>query len=513
VINNTGGAGVQFNTNTNVTQDLFMRSGNCNGNDHLILASNAGSTARIATITNTAGVSFSGNTIVQKFMNTMPAQYYDLSSPVSNTNVMDWDNEMYISGVGNYDGIGGPAGVDGAPFNLAPTMHTYDEPSNTYVTVTSTNTALQPGIGYDLLLADDAAISQWNAKTIDSRGTPNFGDITLSGLTYNVNVGGPTGPGGDGWQLVGNPYASHIDYSLVTKQRMTNNIYFTDNGNYSDYVATMGTTILAPYQGFYVETNPTALPKSITFTEACKVEGNYTTEFYRKKQHDIKLMVHSSLVPFNHEISVNFNDDATLGYDLNMDASYRKFPKAIAPAIYLIDNQTQKKMIRNTINSSANEVVMPLGIFTPKAGVYYVDVNVVNSADYTNIWIENTKTGVRYDYTSSVAFNGEELGTNNDFVLKMSKKKNLSSAPIFSESNLLVFATENTLNLKSINKDEIVKEVLVYDMTGKVLIKQYNLSVNTSSVAKINISDLPSGLYIVNTIDEQGKVANKKIIK
>lgn len=513
VIDNTGGAGVQFNTNTNVTQDLFMRSGNCNGNNHLILVSDASTTARIATITNTAGVSFSGNTIVQKFINTMPAQYYDLSSPVSNTNVMDWDDEMYISGVGNYDGIGGPAGVDGASFNLAPTMHTYDEPSNTYVPLTATNTALQAGTGYNLLLADDPSITQWNTKTIDSKGTPNFGDITLAGLTYNVNQGGPDQPGGDGWQLVGNPYASHIDYTLVSKTRMTNNIYFTDNGNYSDYIATMGTTILAPYQGFYVETNPTALPKSITFTESCKVEGNYTTEFYRKKQNDIKLIVHSSVVPFNHEVSVNFDDNATLGYDLNLDASYRKFPKAIAPAIYLIDNETQKKMIRNTINNASYEVTMPLGIFTPKAGVYYVDVNVLNAVDYTTIWIENTKTGVKYDYTASVAFNGEELGTNNDFVLKMNKKKDASVASSISESNVMIFSTENTINLKSVNKDETVKEVSVYDMTGKILIKQSNLSVNTSSITKINISELPAGLYIVNTIDELGKVTNKKIIK
>ena len=132
--------------------------------------------------------------------------------------------------------------------------------------------------------------------------------------------------------------------------------------------------------------------------------------------------------------------------------------------------------------------------------------------DY-NIWIENTKTGVKYDYTASVAFTGEELGTNNDFVLKMNKKKDSSVTSSISESNVMIFSTENTINLKSVNKDETVKEVSVYDMTGKILIKQSNLSVNTSGITKINISDLPAGLYIVNAIDEQGKVTNKKIIK
>jgi len=513
VIKNTGGAGVQFNTNTYVTQDLFMRSGNCNGNNHLILKSDINSTARIAAITNTTGVSFSGATIIQQFINTMPGQYYDLSSPASDATVNDWDNEIYISGIGAYDGIGGPAGVDGVVFNGDSTMHTYDEVANAFYAVTGSGTALVPGTGYQLLLADDPGITQWNAKVLDTRGKPNFGTLTLSGLTYNANQGGPLMPGGDGWHLIGNPYASHIDYGLVTKTRMLNNIYYTDNGNYSLWP---NGTIIPPYQGFYVETQHNALAHSLTFTEACKVAGNYTTEFYRtKSNYDIKLMISSPVAAYHHENIINFDSQASANYDEAFDATYRKFPNPIAPAIFMMDESIGRNMIRNVVNSKEEELTIPIGIFTPKEGTYYIDLSVLNSDTYTEVWIENTKTGVKYENSSSVAIVGTNLGTNTDYVLKMGKRNKPNAGISLNnvESTLLVFTTENALNLKSTSSDRTLKEVSIYDMTGKLMLKQSNVLVNTDNVSKIDISALTMGVYIVNTIDENGKTLNKKIIK
>jgi hypothetical protein len=508
-INNTGtGGSVRFNSTQNVTNDLVMVRGNCNSNSRLYLRSNASTSARLAPITNTAVVSFTGNLMIEKFIPDMPGQYYDLSSPTSNSTVMDWDNEIFISGIGTYDGIGGPAGVDGDVFNGVGSMHTYDEPSNSFSPVSGSTTPLVPGTGYQLLLADDGSATNWFAKTLDNRGIPNYGDIAITGLSYSAGSG-------EGWHLVGNPYASHIDYAAVTKLRMTDNIYFTDNGNYSDYVATFGTTILPPFQGFYVETNTSPLAHSITFTEGCKVD-NHTTEFYRTKNtSDIKLMIHSPLVPYSHENTINFNQEATVNYDENYDASYRKFPVPIAPAIYMLDKTINKKLIRNVIDSKSDEVSIPLGVFTPKAGVYYIDVVVSNADAYTSLWIENTKTGNRYEVGSSVAVVGEELGTNTDFVLKMSKKAKSSNTLMVGalQNDMMIFTTENTLNLKSLNGNRILQSVEMYDMTGKLVFSQLNVNATADDITKLDITALSNGIYIVNTVDENGKVLNKKIVK
>lgn len=502
-IRNTGiGGGVVFNTTTFVSRNLFMRSGNCNANGKLILKSDASATACLAKITNTAAVSFSGQLIVQNFMDNMPGQYYDMSSPISNSNVMDWDNEIYISGVGDYDGIGGPAGVDGTTPGFANSMHTYDETINDFAAVTSTAAALSPGVGYQLLLADNASMTNWLAKTIDTRGTPNYGNVALTGLTKTTGMG-------EGWHLVGNPYASHITYSLVTKTNMTNNLYYTDNGNYSTWPYG---TVIPPYQGFYVECSSGS--GSITFNENCKIQGNYTTEFYRQKaQGDIKLTIHSSVVNYPHQIYLNFNNEATEKYDVDFDASYRKFPIAVAPAIYFMDKSNQKNMIRNEVNSNNEELTLPLGVFTPKAGLYYIDVTINNADEYNQIWIENTKTGVKYEYNTSVAFSGEDLATNSDFVLKLRKAKQSENTLPIVQNTINTFVTENTLNVTSNSGDQLLKEITIYDMTGKMVFNQNQVMVNSNSQTKFNIAHLSNGIYVVSIIEASGKLNTKKIIK
>lgn len=504
-INNTGGAGVVFNSNVKVTNDLVMVSGNCNsGSSKLTLFSDANASARIAPITNTASVSFSGTMVIQKFIDEMGASYFDLSSPTQNSTVNDWDNEIYISGIGPYDGVGGPAGVDGDVFNGAASMNTYDETINDFVPVTGSSTALSPGTGYNLLLGDDSGPTTWFAKTIDTRGIPNYGDISLTGLTRTAGAG-------LGWHLVGNPYACHIDYANVTKLRMTNNIYYTNGGLYSDYVADFG-TVLPPYQGFYVETNTSALAHSITFVESCK-EDNHTTEFHRTKNlNDIKLVIHSSIVPYSAENNIKFTEKTSSKFDVDIDASYRKFPIPVSPALYMMDKTANKSMITNYMDNTSDEVTIPLGIFTPKTGVYYLDVNVANANGYNSIWIENTKTGNQYDAGTSVAVLGEELGTNTDFVLRMSKKDSNQSL-LVTDNNLLIFNTENILNLKSTKEQQTVNSIEIFDMAGKKVFTYSNALVNTSTPTKLDISTLQNGIYIVNVICQNGEVINKKIIK
>lgn len=500
---------VKFTRTQTITKELKMIGGTCNSNsNNLILASNSDETACISSISTPTNVNFTGSMVIQKFIDELPASYYDLSSPVSNTTVNDWDNEIFISGIGPYDGIGGPAGVDGyAGDSSIFTMHTYNEVTNHFDSVTGSNTSLVVAKGYQLYFADDAGETTWYAKTIDSRGTPNFGDITLTGLTRTAGKG-------LGWHLVGNPYACAIDYDNTTKTRMTNNVYYTDGGNYTNYFTAFGHRILYPHQGFYVETQNTALLKELKFTESCKID-DHTTTFVRKKPvYDVKLTISSSVVPFSHENNIIFNNDATIGFDEGIDASYRKFPVAIAPAIYMKDNTLNHDMITNYLNTQLEEVTIPLAIFTPKAGMYYIDANVLNTADYNYVWIENTKSGDKFDLNNSVPVDAQAMHTNNDYVLRLSKTKKIQIiAEKAINTDLLIYTTENTLNLKSSTDKYLVTEVLVFDMAGKLILTKNNIELQVAQAEKIDITQLPSGIYVVRAMNEKGEILTKKIVK
>ncbi len=508
-INNSGGS-VVFNANRTVSNDLIMIAGDCNSNDRLTLVSTPAKTARIAEITNPTAVSFTGNTIIQKFIGAMTVDindpttcYYALSSPVQSTNVYDWDSEMYISGIeASPEEIPGPGGVDGNVLSLTESMYTYDGLGGNYVPVTGSLTAVQPGVGYALVFAD--TYSAWYAKTIDTRGAPNFGDVTVSGLDDN---------GADAWYLVGNPYACHIDYDLVTKSNILPTAYFIDQGNYS----ALPTSIIPPHQGFFCDVDD-FFSGELLFTESCKV-NNYTTEFYRTApNYDIQLTLSSGSVKYSHANTISFNEEASLNYDRNLDHVYKKFPEFVAPAIYMTATDAksgrEKTLIKNTMDSKADEVTMPLSIFTPVAGVYHIDASVLNLDTYTYAWIENKITGTKYDLNSAIAIEGKEQATNTDYVLRLSKsKQNAALAATILETDLIIFSTENAINIKSSSVDHQMKEVTVYDMTGKIVLSQNNVSVIANDIYKIDVTSLATGVYIVKAIDEQGRVISRKLLK
>jgi hypothetical protein len=510
-INNPGGS-VSFTSPKRVVNELIMTAGNCNSNAaRLILVSDVNATASIPAITNTAVVSFSGNLVIQKFIDNISLTgpwglHYNLTSPTQSSVVMDWDDEMFISGIGSYDGIGGPAGVDGITPGGYQSMYTYNEVTNAIVAVTGTNTPLVVAKGYQLLLADNSSNDQWYAKTIDTKGIPNYGNVTLTGLTY-------TSGKGLGWHLVGNPYASAIDYNLVTKTNVTNNIYYTDQGNYSDWFGTFGDRILPAHQGFYLEASSGSLGgRSVVFKESSKV-NNHTTFYNRSKPvYNIKMVLSSALTPYAHENHIIFAENAKIGFDEDVDASYHKFPAAVAPAIYMKDNVAERGIITNYMSDKADEVTIPLEIFTPKTGVYYIDVVALNTEGYKNIWIENIKTGDKYEVGNPAAVQGVEMETNLDYVLRMSK----ASKPEIIEkddNNVLVFATENTLNLKSLTTDQIVTELKIYDMTGKLVLSLTDISITATSALQVDISGLTPGIYVVSTLNANKKTKNSKIVK
>ena len=55
---------------------------------------------------------------------------------------------------------------------------------------------------------------------------------------------------------------------------------------------------------------------------------------------------------------------------------------------------------------------------------------------------------------------------------------------------------------------ESVKQLCIFDVQGKIMLRQENLSDNT-----VNISNLPSGTYIVQVISKRGKEYTSKLVK
>lgn len=492
--------GLVVNSPQSLSNILTVSGGNFNSNGNFTLLSDASTTARIAPVT--GGGTFSNSMTIQKFISGRPKGWHDLSSPVQSTTINDWDDEMYMSGIGPYDGIVGPAGVDGNTGANFKSVYTYSEPTANYVVVTGSATTLQVGTGYEIWLADDQ--TSWFSKVIDTRGVPNFGTKVIS-----CSFAGPGSA--KGYNLIGNPFASAITFSACTRTNVNANILFLDgSGNVTSY----GSNATIPaHQGFWVIANGAAA--SISIPENAK-STDVTTSHYRKNEdYGIKLVFSSPMLPYYNENEVNFESGATLGFDNDLDAPYIKSPINSAPALFMTNNENNGKMITNAINADADEVILPLGYYTPLEGTYYIQPNVLNTNGYNYVWIENTKTGQKFDLnTSSIPVEGKDDAINTDYVLHLSKLSNSSIQTQSAFSNdIIIFNIENSVNIKANNADHILNTVSIYDLSGKLITEQTAVLLNAGNTISVDISALAKGMYIVNVTDENGNRQSKKIIK
>ncbi len=79
------------------------------------------------------------------------------------------------------------------------------------------------------------------------------------------------------------------------------------------------------------------------------------------------------------------------------------------------------------------------------------------------------------------------------------------------ESNgMLIFPNpaNQSFTISFTETQESVKQLCIFDMQGKIMLRQENLSDNT-----VNISNLPSGTYIVQVISKKGKEYTSKLVK
>lgn len=255
-------------------------------NNKLILVSTASSNARVASL---ASGTVSGKVIAQRFVpgGESRRRWRFFSSPVNNAgnyNYTQFIDDIHVTGAG-----GATNGFDNSP-NNSPSARTYNETvsgasSNGWNNPTVLNTNIPIGRGVSIFVRGSRntvdPFINWSVPddvTIDFTGELNQGDININSILTYTNTGTPTA---DGFNLIGNPYMSQIDWmsSEITKTNIGNVIYIINpsSGAYATFdVGTStgvngGSRFIESSQGFFVRT--TAASPSIIFKEAAKTSS------------------------------------------------------------------------------------------------------------------------------------------------------------------------------------------------------------------------------------------------
>ncbi len=245
-----------------------------------------------------SGADVTGNVNIQRYISAETATgiYRYLSSPVIGAKIAQWQTKFSVTG--NFTGKSTTDPSTGTNVVCGVTM----VPANNSLFYWNEHT--QKCMGYPTN-ADGGV----NAPLVSGRGyetfirncsTPTI--PTLTGSIYNADKSGDfdfgslmtnTGTGGNaGYNLVGNPFPSAIDWAASsgwTRTGISPVVAISDNGSgnlifrYIDYTtAPPGGAVIASGQGFWVRTSAQA-PSTFTLTaaEGVKAATGSSYQFYR----------------------------------------------------------------------------------------------------------------------------------------------------------------------------------------------------------------------------------------
>lgn len=344
-VNNT--SGVTLGGALGITDALTVSAGNLTTGGYLTLKSSATANARVAPVTSAAATPINGNVTVERYV---PGRrrYRLITSSVTTSassslsvgqeSLSIWGNwqnsgNTTTGNVGTY--ITGGASADGFDTQTAnASLFTYDDVNRKYTGFTTANgkntkyTPLKAGIAYYMFVYGDRTksitTSTPNNTVLSATGTLVTGD-----QTYNTSSAIPLSNVTGRYTLLGNPFASPIDWGSLPKTNLSSTYWGWDpnlsaTGGYITVSTTGTATLIAPFsgtiglnqyiqagQGFFVKT--TASAPSLTIREADKVSNFNSSAFRTASPNSIPLLAVN--LQYNNGAAKVLADGALAAFD------------------------------------------------------------------------------------------------------------------------------------------------------------------------------------------------------
>ena len=398
-------AGLTLNNGgVRVVQTLALTNGNLTTSSSQMLTLLSTPTAGTALVVNTNG-SVTGPATMQRAIDPTfngGLGYRHYSSPVVSTPLSD-----IAAGtpgfVPAYTTAYNTAPVPGSvtPF---PNVFGYDQsrvtlPGNTLAAfdqgffVPLASDVMPPMVGYTVNIAAN--------NVVDLSGTLNNGPQSRSNLTRGALAN-------SGWQLLGNPYPSPIDFSQttgVTRTNVDDAIYVYQStgqyvGMYRSYVNGFGTPQLVAMQGFFTRVTTPGTSGTLALNNAIRITTFATTPSFNKTTADtrpqVKLRLQSSS-PLIDEAYVYFEQGATAGFDPRYDA----YKLANSTGLNLSSMITNDELSVNGLAPLVAATTVPLNVGVPAVGTYTLNaVDLLNFGAGTQVFLLDTQTGARINLAS-----------------------------------------------------------------------------------------------------------------
>ena len=360
-------------------------------------------------------------------------------------------------------------------------LQTYSEATDVWTDIVDPATLLIPGQGY-------AMWGQAKATTYTFTGTPNTGNVS-HGYTYT--------PGGNplhyGFNLMGNPYPSSIDWDLLNETYgavyyYTGSAYVTWNGGGA------GSQYVPPLQGFMIAPGSAG---TLNLTNAHRTHSG-TSNYYKDSELEPgTIVLQAGNSNFMDELYIMLNENATPNFDLPFDAWKLISEESFVSQIF---SYTGDKMLSMDQRPECDQI--PLGFRCGEGGIFSIGLKQNTTSGKT--WLEDKQMNVFYDMSlGTYSFDHSPVDPDNRFILHL----NPMGIPTEAIADIEIYSSGDKLYVKTPN--QLIQNVRIYDPTGRIVAESAG---NGSQEMDIWL-DVQQGIYLVTILTTSDAQTKKVYLK
>lgn len=410
-INNASGVTIASGTDS-LQGTLTLSAGTFTTGGYLVFQSTATESARLAEIA--GGASISGDITVLRYLGISTDDWRLLSAPVSGLTLHDWNDDMTTSG---FTGSNWPG------FTFV-SMYTYDESETGardegFKAPGTIGDGISAGVGYNVYMGADA-------QMLDVTGPAHTGSTDL-------NVSWTDDPliddAEDGWNLVGNPFPSTLDWDAAsgwTKTNVEDAVYIWNAtaGQFATYIkgaATHGgSQYITHSQAFWVKTN--ASSPSLIVDEPAKVRKDST--FIKANSGNDVLVISLDGNGYSDETVIRVDETAMPEFEASSDAHKLTSMQPSAPYLASVD-PNDVDMAINALPWDNGRLSVPLRTQSFVAGTssFTIAMDVAGTSLATScVMLEDLLLGTMTDLRiNSYTFSQSDTDSDARFVLHVAE--------------------------------------------------------------------------------------------
>jgi hypothetical protein len=336
-------------------------------------------------------------------------------------------------------------------------------------------------------------------KVVNFQGSP---------ATTAFNTGVISIATSNGYNLVGNPYPSAIDWKASsgwTKTNIMPMIQFKNGSVYATYNSTTnastngGTRYIPAEQGFLVSSSGNGTLGTNNNVRLFSYQNFWKDD---ESVQDILRLNAEGGNEEGYETAVLFREDATPGFDPEYDV-LKLFEDEEGITHLFTADENYTPMAQNVLKVAE---VIPLGFSCSNSGRYSIRATEINLENYSSVWLEDTHTGIFTDLScQTYLFNytkGLEL-----YRFRIHFKAIGSPQPA---TGIYLYGNDiyiNTGLLPTGGKQSEIGTVQIFDMLGRTIFKETNVPLQFYRLTL----NKAAGTYLVR-VATQGEVFTQKVI-